>query len=303
MRVLALDIGGTAIKIGVVNRRGQLLQVEERPTLARRGGPAVMQRLLAIIAGYGGIDRIGISAAGQIDADAGRVMFATDNIPGWTGMEIKQIIENRFGIPVAVENDVNAAALGEAHYGAGRGAGSFICLTYGTGIGGAIVENGDLYRGARGSAGEFGHIITHAGGAGCTCGGRGCYEAYASAAALRRKARDKLGIAAINGKEIFRQATAGEQRSKALVDEWLREVVIGLVTIVHTFNPSLIILGGGVMAQDYAVDFVKTTLPEYIMPNFRNVAITKAALGNNAGLLGAAHRALGQEKFRQGERG
>jgi glucokinase len=292
MRILAFDIGGTAIKIGVINEKGELLESKEVPTLAKEGGEALMNRILNIISDYKDIDRIGISSAGQIDTVKGTVIFANENLPGWTGMEIKKRIEDAYNIPVAVENDVNAAAIGEAFYGAARNNMSFLCLAYGTGIGGAIVENGQIYRGAKGSAGEFGHIITHVGGKDCNCGGKGCYEAYASTSALVNKFVSEMCLTEVNGRIIFSLLEEGDEDAKKVVDEWLTEIIMGLVSLVHIFNPSLIVLGGGIMAQPYTIDYINKNIYEYIMPNYREVAFKAAELGNNAGILGAAHIAI-----------
>ena len=155
MRILALVIGGTAIKIGLINKNGEIIEKREVPTLAKAGGEALMEKIINIIGEYENIDRIGISTAGQVDPLKGKIIFATDNIPGWTGMEIKKRIEERYKIPTTVENDVNSAAIGEAYYGAAIGSDSFLCLTFGTGIGGAIVEKGDIYRGCFNSAGNL----------------------------------------------------------------------------------------------------------------------------------------------------
>lgn len=292
MRILALDIGGTAIKIGIVNEIGEILHIEERPTFALEGGKALIKRVLSIIGEFDNIDRVGISSAGQIDPVEGKVIFATDNIPGWTGIEIKKTIENTYNIPTEVDNDVNAAALGEAHYGAGKGEDSFLCITYGTGIGGAIIENGEVYRGSRGSAGEFGHIITHVDGRPCTCTGHGCYETYASTTALVKDYKSVFGDGDVNGRFIFELLKKEDENVKKIVNNWLKEVIIGLVSIIHVFNPSCIILGGGIMNQDYILEYIQKELPNNIMANYKNVKIKKAALGNNAGLLGATYISL-----------
>lgn len=117
-----------------------------------------------ILRDFSGFGRIGISTAGQVNPETGCIVYANENLPAYTGCNVKKFFEDRFGVPTAVENDVNAAAIGEAAFGAGQGFSDFLCLTYGTGIGGAIVLNGSVYRGATCSAGEFGHLVTHAGG-------------------------------------------------------------------------------------------------------------------------------------------
>jgi glucokinase len=293
VKILAFDIGGTAIKIGVINEEGQILESRETPTLAKEGGEALINRILNIIGEYKNIDRVGISTAGQVDHIQGKIIFASENLPGWTGMEIKKRIEEAYNIPVVVENDVNAAAIGEAFYGAAVENNTFLCLAYGTGIGGAIVENGKIYRGAFGSAGEFGHTITHVGGKHCTCGGRGCYETYASTSALVNSCIQELSMKEANGRAIFELLEEGNEDVKKILEEWLFEVVIGLVNFVHIFNPSLIVLGGGIMTQPYIIKYIQENLPKYVMPNYSKVNIKSAKLGNNAGILGAAHLAIG----------
>jgi glucokinase len=292
VKILAFDIGGTAIKIGVINEEGQILESRETPTLAKEGGEALINRILNIIGEYKNIDRVGISTAGQVDHIQGKIIFASENLPGWTGMEIKKRIEEAYNIPVVVENDVNAAAIGEAFYGAAVENNTFLCLAYGTGIGGAIVENGKIYRGAFGSAGEFGHTITHVGGKHCTCGGRGCYETYASTSALVNSCIQELSMKEANGRAIFELLEEGNEDVKKILEEWLFEVVMGLVNFVHIFNPSLIVLGGGIMTQPYIIKYIQENIPKYVMPNYSKVHIKSAKLGNNAGILGAAHLAI-----------
>lgn len=292
MRILCFDIGGTAIKIGLVDELGNILENREIPTNALDGGEALIGKILDEIGRYTKIDRIGISTAGQVDFKNGQVIFASENLPGWTGMKIRERIEAKHSILTVVENDVNAAALGESYYGKGIKNLNFICLTYGTGIGGAIVQNGRIYHGATGSAGEFGHMITHVGGLKCTCGGLGCYEAYASTSALVRNAEkfanicDKAVCDKIDGRYIFKRILEGNEEYKKLVDKWIFEVSMGLCSIIHMYNPSLIILGGGIMHEDYILDKVREIIKNYVMSNFKKVEITSATLGNTAGLLG-----------------
>ena len=144
MKILAFDIGGTEIKYAVCDESFNLSEKKSIPTNAYEGGRKIISRVVEIIKTFDGIDRIGISTAGQVDSVNGKIIYATDSIPGYTGTEIKKLIESETGIPTAVENDVNSAAIGEAIFGAAKGHDSFICLTYGTGIGGAIYLNGKI---------------------------------------------------------------------------------------------------------------------------------------------------------------
>ncbi|MDE7015622.1 MAG: ROK family protein [Kineothrix sp.] len=146
MLTMVLDIGGTAIKSGLYDD-GELSAVRETPTDAKMGASHVVARAMELIEEYqkiGRFRRIGISTAGQVDSETGRIIYANENIPGYTGTALKDVMEKKFGIPAAVENDVNAAAIGESVFGAGKGVEEFVCLTYGTGVGGAIFANGKL---------------------------------------------------------------------------------------------------------------------------------------------------------------
>lgn len=288
MRILAFDIGGTEIKYGLCDDNFNLIQKNSVPTNAHEGGKRIVERIVEIAKTFEGFDRIGISTAGQVDSIKGEIIFATDSIPGYTGTKIKEIVESATGVPVAVENDVNSAAVGEAIFGAAKNCKNFICLTYGTGIGGAVYLDGKLFTGASFSAGEFGHIITHADGKECTCGGKGCYETYASASALVKSVNNKLAVS-MNGREIFANFENPEIRST--VDEWIDEIVIGLKSLIYIFNPLLIVAGGGIMNEKYITDEINARLQKELMPSFRNAKVVKALMGNDANLLGAAYLA------------
>lgn len=288
MRILAFDIGGTEIKYGLCDDNFNLIQKYSVPTNAHEGGKRIVERIVEIAKTFEGFDRIGISTAGQVDSIKGEIIFATDSIPGYTGTKIKEIVESATGVPVAVENDVNSAAVGEAIFGAAKNCKNFICLTYGTGIGGAVYLDGKLFTGASFSAGEFGHIITHADGKECTCGGKGCYETYASASALVKSVNNKLAVS-MNGREIFANFKNPEIRS--VVDEWINEIVIGLKSLIYIFNPLLIVAGGGIMNEKYITDEINARLQKELMPSFRNAKVVKALMGNDANLLGAAYLA------------
>ena len=288
MKILAFDIGGTEIKYAFCDESFNLTESKSIPTNAHEGGKRIIERVIEIIKSCEGIDRVGISTAGQVDSVKGEIIFATDTIPGYTGVKIKELVEKETGIPTAVENDVNSAALGEAIFGAGRGEKSFICLTYGTGIGGAIYLDGKLFTGNSFSAGEFGHIVTHRGGRKCTCGGEGCYEAYASTTALVNDVKEKLGLS-LNGREIFERFDDPE--IKAVIDLWIDEIVTGLKSLVYIFNPALIVAGGGIMNEEYITQEINARLQSQLMNSFRKVRVVKAQMGNDANKLGAAYLA------------
>lgn len=290
MRILTFDIGGTNIKYGLCNEKFELSDLHTIPTEASKGGQYIIEKVIDIIETYTDIDRVAISTAGQVDSENGIVVYATGNIPYYTGMMVKKTIENKTGITTYVENDVNAAALGEAKFGAGVGKSDFICLTYGTGIGGAIYLNNSLYKGSASSAAEFGHMITHAGGIECTCGGKGCYERYASTRALI-EAVNAVSDEPLNAFTIFEKKNMNNPKIRAIVDNWIDEMIIGLINLVYIFNPPLVILGGGIMNEDYVIDLIDRKIYKQLMENFANVNIVRSKLGNTAGMMGVAYEA------------
>lgn len=288
MKIACADIGGTEIKYGLLERRASQLVIIKNhscPTQAFEGGPAVARRVLKRLAQLAPFDAVGISTAGQVEPRDGSIRYATDNIPGYTGLPLQKLLEDTFSCPAAVENDVNAAALAEALQGAGRGYHQVLCLTYGTGIGGGLVCEGEIFHGAHGSAAELGHLVTHGGGERCTCGLQGCYEAYASVTALQKAVLEHTGQT-WDGREIF--ARRHQQDIQPVLHRWMQEILYGLASAVHSFNPDCLVLGGGVMEQTWLTQALKDRLSAQIMPSYRDVAVLGAQLGNQAGMMGAA---------------
>lgn len=290
MRILTFDVGGTNIKYALCNEKFILSDRHTVPTEAEKGGQVLVQKIISIIESYDDIDRVAISTAGQVDSKNGIVVYSTGNIPYYTGMMVKKIIENKTGIPTYVENDVNAFAMGEAQFGAAKGKSDFLCLTYGTGIGGALYLDSKLYKGMGSSAGEFGHMITHAGGKQCTCGGEGCYECYASTKALLESV-NKRNSTNLNAFEIFEKENFKKPEIRSVIDQWIDEMIIGLINIIYIFNPPLIVLGGGIMNEDYVIDLIDRKIYNLLMENFKDVNIVRSQLGSDAALLGVAAEA------------
>lgn len=285
IRIAALDIGGTNIK-GCLFEGGKPIQKAEIPTEAFRGAPDMLERAAKLLEEFLPFDVIGISTAGQVDPQKGSIRYANDNIPKYTGTDVKGFFEGKFGVKTAVVNDVYSAALGEGKFGAAVGEQDYICVTYGTGIGGGVVLNGELYYGAGKSAGVMiGGIITHPEEMNPTDHFCGTYERKASATALVSLGKE-LDPELNSGRVIF--SRLDEDKVRAVVDKWLDEVVAGLCTLIHSYNIPCIVLGGGVMEQPYAIEGAKARVEKYVIDGFAGAKIVGAKLGNMAGLYGAA---------------
>ncbi|SFB59514.1 glucokinase [Cohnella sp. OV330] len=303
---LGIDIGGTHIKSGVVTAEGQVLAGRAVPTEADAGGEAVLAKLLPLVeeaaeicaqagASLGGI---GVGTAGQVNKRTGRIAGATGNLPGWAGIPlVERLGEASGGLPVAVDNDVNMIALGESWLGVGAKYGDFLCVALGTGIGGCRIKDGMADLGRDGYAGELGHMIVQMDGLPCTCGGRGCWEQYASVPALIRLARER-GLPAEQTQPIalFEAAGRGDPAASAVLDAYAERLSVGLAGLIHIFNPPAIVIGGAVSAQGEALlNRIRARTEAKIMPVFRGpggVDIVAAGLGDRAGFIGAARRML-----------
>src|SRR5699024_8820105 len=292
MLIAVFDIGGTSVKYGIVDEKGTILLDDSVASEAHFGGEAIIQNVIAKsreLQHEWDIEGIAISSAGQIDNKAGAVVHATDNIPGYTGVQIKKTIQDATGLNVSAENDVNCTALGEHWKGVAIGADNFLCITIGTGIGGALFTDGKLYTGSRFSAGEIGHINLYPGGKACTCGDNGCLEQYASSSALQEMIFDRFGVK-MELKDFFDRLRTGDEESMALYNQWIDDLTTGLKSMVHILNPELIIIGGGISAQrDFLLNSIKESLSKKIMPNHAaTLDIRIAQHANQANLLGAA---------------
>ena len=287
MKILAIDIGGTSIKLCISNEQGTISEFREYDTEAKKGGSHLVECLTQfVMENYAGFEAIGISTAGRVNSKTGSIIYANENIPNYTGMNLKNIFEEKFNVPVSVENDGNSAALGELYFGAGKELKDFLCLTFGTGIGSGTVINSTVYRGFNEYAAEFGHIILHPGGKKCSCGSAGCYEMYGSTTALVKKAKD-IDKKYMNGRIIFEGLEQGDIHLEKVLNDWILDVAYGLVSLIQLSNPPVIIIGGGVMEQDRLVALVSNKVKELSLGNSNKVEIIRAKLGNKAGLLGA----------------
>jgi glucokinase len=296
----AIDIGGTKIAVGIVEAQGRILAQAETPTDPGLGYPAAIDRienaLRRLLNECGrAIEGIGIGSTGPIDFETG-IYGEVGTLPGWQGSPLAGDLERRFGLPVAVENDADAAALGEAVWGAGRGSRSLLYVTISTGIGVGILLDGKLYRGAGGAHPEIGHHVLDASGPVCYCGASGCWEALASGPALEAWMRAQ-GSEALSARRIFELAREGDPLALEAIHREAHYLGLGLANLVTMFCPQTIVLGGGMMLSadlllPRALDVVKRTCTQVPAGN---TSIVLAGLGRHSGLLGAAcvwfHRA------------
>lgn len=296
----AIDIGGTKIAMGIVDAQGSILAQADTPTAPELGYQAGLERMSAMLRGLliecgQSIAGIGIGSTGPIDPETG-IYGDVGTLPGWQGSPLAADLERLFGVRVAVENDADAAALGEAAWGAGRGSRSLLYVTISTGIGVGIILDGRLYRGAGGAHPEIGHHVLDASGPACYCGAKGCWESLASGPAMEEWVNAQRGEA-LSAWRICELARQGDPLALQAVDRAAHYLGLGLANLVTMFCPQKIVLGGGMMqSADLllapALDVVKricTQVPA------ENTSIVLAGLGAQSGLLGAAcvwfHRA------------
>ena len=285
MNILAIDIGGTMIKYGLVSSDGKILSTEEIKTEASKGLNNILNKIDNIFKRYKENNPVGIavSGTGQINGMIGKVIGGNPIIPNWIGTNLVKILEEKYNLPIVLENDVNCVALGEKWVGAGKDLSNFICLTIGTGIGGGIILNNQLFRGENFVAGEFGHILIK----------KGEFEQFASTTALIRLVKERTRKT-LNGKEIFDLEKKEIVEYQEVISEWIENLTDGLSSIVYCFNPANIILGGGVIGQgEPLINRIKNSLFKKIGLQFKEkLNIIQAKLGNNAGMIGASYLLL-----------
>ncbi|GAA1117967.1 ROK family glucokinase [Kribbella jejuensis] len=305
---IGIDVGGTKIAAGVVDESGAIIARTHRDTPADSTdatAAAMCDAAAELIAAHA-VEAVGIGAAGFVSSDRSTVLFAPNL--AWRNEPLGARVAEQLKVPVVVENDANAAAWGEFAFGAAKDVEHMVCITVGTGIGGGVVIDSQLLRGANGVAAELGHMRVVPGGHRCGCGSRGCLEQYASGTALVREGRARAesgslaaaqmlsvcGItdpALLTGPMITEAAVQGDPCAVELLDDlgrWLGEGVASLATI---FDPSLVVIGGGVSAAKDLIMKSAVQAFEKVLPakaNRPHAPFTLAELGNDAGLIGAA---------------
>lgn len=306
---IGIDVGGTNVKIALVNEEGKIIYSNSVPTRAEMGYEYTVNNIKQAIYDLlketkleaKDIEGIGFGFPGQVDYKAGIVRNAP-NIPGWVEVPIAKIFEDEFNIPTRVDNDVRCAALGELNYGAGKGCENLICITVGTGIGSGLIVNGKLVRGASNAAGEIGHIkLQMHDGPICGCGDTGCMEAFASGPAIVAMAEDyikggkstkyrEMANGNITPYIVCEAAKAGDPVAQRIFKIMGEYIGIGMAGVVNLLNPERIIVGGGVAdAGDLLLEPLVETLKKRAMKIAgETVEVVPAQLGNTAGVIGAS---------------
>ncbi|MBO6158289.1 MAG: ROK family protein [Firmicutes bacterium] len=307
---IGVDIGGTKIAAGLVNEEKEIVLKKSVPTRAGENYSLVVSDIADLIQDIldeshlqaADLSGIGIGCAGASDKESGIVLFS--NNLGWRDVPLVPELKKRFDVPIHIDNDANAAALGEVLAGSAKGSRSCVMITLGTGVGGGIILDGKVYDGVNHAGGEVGHTVIVSGGEMCTCGRRGCFEAYASTTALIRMAK-KAATAHpesrlyqiwqengdLNGIGIFTAYHENDQTAKDAVAEYLFYVAEGVTNLVNIFQPEKIVIGGGICAQgDVILEPVRRQLAQDVFCKEVSLPdVVQATLGNDAGIIGAAY--------------
>lgn len=305
-RVLVVDLGGTQLRVASADRDARLAGALRLATPADDGPEAVIRAIADTarrVTSRLGPDRhaaVCVAAPGPLDPRSGTV-FATPNLAGWRDVPLRDLLAERLGLPAWVHNDANLAALGEALRGAGRGHDPLVYLTVSTGVGGGIIQDGHIVEGATGLAGELGHVIVQAGGPACNFGHRGCLEGLASGTAIGRRAQEAMAsgaagaLAAVEpgpptARDVAAAAEAGDPLSLSILGDAGRALGLAIGGFVNVFDPARVVVGGGVSgAWPLLAATVRAAAREVTMSaDRRTVDIVPAALGDDAGLVGAA---------------
>jgi glucokinase len=305
--VIAIDIGGTQFRVALVSSEGAVLERNSGLIGADQSPDRALARIreaaadMLARAGRERVRGLGVAIAGLVTPGTG-VLLTSPNLPTWYDTPLKEIWERELGLPAWVGNDANLAALGERRFGAGRGSDDLIYITCSTGVGGGVITGGRLVTGSRGFAGEIGHMTIDIHGPRCRCGNVGCLEVMASGLAIARMAQERLAagesssllelangaVGEISATLVAEAAGSGDLLASEVMNAAATNLGVGVVNLVHIFNPEIVIIGGGVSkAGDMIFDPVRRLVAERSMPDI-SVVIVPAALGDDSGLLGAA---------------
>lgn len=307
--VIGVDLGGTKISTAISTIEGNILANVVLPTKAEEGETAVLGRIVqsideVIVGSSTSIDEveaIGIGSPGPLDAKKG-IIITTPNLP-FKDYNLVQPLKEKYNIPVYLDNDANAAAIGEYMFGAGKGKESIVYFTVSTGVGGGAVLDGKVYRGHTSNALEIGHTTVDPNGPRCNCGNLGCLEAMSSGTAIAKKGKEAVSTNVetslkkydtVTSYEVFKEAEAGDEVAKDIIDNALTYLGIGVANAIATFDPEMIIIGGGVSkAGDIVFDTVKKVVNKRCFKSMaESCEIVPAGLGSDAGVVGAVALAI-----------
>ncbi|MNO62732.1 Glucokinase [compost metagenome] len=291
-----IDIGGTKTAIGIIDHQGNVIAKKTIPTDQSVNPDVMIDRIadaLKELLSVNQIDEtellgIGIGAPGPLNTKEGTIV-EPPNLPGWWNFAIVSSMKRHFAVPVHFENDATAAALAEKWLGAAKKADNFIYITISTGIGAGIYSHGRLITGATGNAGDVGHLVIDPAAGTCVCGQQGCWEHIASGTAIARQAGLLLGRD-ITSREVFDLAAKGHAQMKTLVEQVFHYIGIGCVTLINTFDPEMLVIGGGVsQVGDTLFDHIREYVSRHALnPTGRETPVVPAAMLQDAGLIGAA---------------
>lgn len=293
---IGADLGGTNLRVAAIDATGQVLERASKPVIYTAGPELVINEICDLISnvrsrvGSSGLRGVGIGVPGFIDMDAGVVMGAA-NLPGFSGYPIRDEVQKALGIPIILENDANAAALGEMWAGAGRDVKDLILITLGTGIGGGVVVDGKVLHGFLGMAGEIGHMTVYPDGNPCGCGNCGCLEKHASATAIAAMGRMMHFGADVTAQKVYDLALQGNERAKLIFESMGRALGIAIANLINLFNfPLYLISGGPLPAWDLFSPAMFAEIGKRSFTYSRNgTRVERALLGADAGLFGAAY--------------
>ena len=300
--LIGIDLGGTNIKSGLVTDTGELIHTEVSPTPAAGGAEALLGELRQVAERHLDEARqrglapaaVGLATAGWVDPQTGRIIYASENLPGWTNAEPGRLLREVTGLPVAVLNDANALAVAERHFGAAQGVDDFLCITLGTGVGGGLYIGGRLHQGAHSIANAIGHLTIEPAGRLCTCGKRGCLEVYANAAALVQYAGDRFTTAV----EVIAAAQIGDSPAHKSIETLAGYLARGCALAIDLLDPQRLIIAGGLTQNNpRLLTALREELNRTVLaPGLRRLEVCFSPLGYEAGVIGAA--AAAQELLR-----
>ncbi|MGE8203786.1 ROK family protein [Heyndrickxia sp. NPDC080065] len=289
VKVLGIDIGGTSIKGIVIDDNGNILQTAKVDTEATLGREHIIENLKNIIEELlitdPDIKGIGIGTAGRVNTNTGEVVYATENLKDWQGLNLRKRMEHQFNLPVMVDNDANVALIGEHWIGAGKGLRDITMLTLGTGVGGANMLNGNIFRGENWSSGEWGHVVLIPNGCECNCGQSGCIEQYLSGNALVYFAEEATNRTYSSGIMVMEDYKNKRKEIISVVEEYVNRLSIVISNIYNGINPQSIIIGGGVIESK---EIWWSLFTSTLMKSGLKIDVRPALLGNMAGSIGAA---------------